>query len=260
MTAPSAASPSRPADPAAPPLLAVKGLGKAFGSVVVADGIDLAVARGEAVGIIGPNGAGKTSLFGLIAGSLKPDRGTIRLGGRDITAVSAHQRCRAGIARTHQIPHPFANLTVFENLLVAAVHGRGDRAGEAADHCAAILETTGLMPVANRLAGSLPLLQRKRLEMARALASGPQLLLLDETAGGLSEGECHELVATIRAIHASGVTVIWIEHIVHALLAVVGRLIVLDFGRKIAEGEPAAVMASAEVREIYMGIAAEPEG
>jgi branched-chain amino acid transport system ATP-binding protein len=237
------------------PLLEVAGLTKAFGSVTVADHLDLVVGRGEALGIIGPNGAGKTTLFGLISGGLRADRGTVRLAGRDITGVRAHERCRAGIARTRQIPHPFVNLTVFENLLVAAVHGR-QQGGDAVDICAGILEITGLMPAANRLAGSLTLLQRKRLEMARALASGPRLLLLDETAGGLSEGECHELVATIRAIHASGVTIIWIEHIVHALLAVVGRLVVLNFGKKIAEGDPAAVMASAAVREIYMGIQA----
>jgi branched-chain amino acid transport system ATP-binding protein len=245
---------------AAPQLLEIAGLTKAFGSVVVADRLDLTVARGEALGIIGPNGAGKTTLFGLISGSLRADGGQISLDGREVGGVPAHQRCRAGIARTHQIPHPFANLTVFENLLVAATHGRGSRGAEAADVCAQVLETTALMPAANRLAGSLTLLQRKRLEMARALASGPELLLLDETAGGLSESECHELVATIRAVHESGVTIIWIEHIVHALLAVVGRLVVLNFGRKIAEGDPAAVMASAEVREIYMGIQAGTEG
>jgi branched-chain amino acid transport system ATP-binding protein len=261
MLQPLPTSPSSPESvPPAAPLLRIDGLTKTFGSVVVADRLDLAVARGEALGIIGPNGAGKTTLFGLISGGLRADRGRVLLDGRDVTAASAHQRCRAGIARTHQIPHPFANLTVFENLLVAAVHGRGAHGAEATDRCAEILETTGLMRAANRLAGSLTLLQRKRLEMARALATGPRLLLLDETAGGLSEGECHELVATIRAIHAGGVTIVWIEHVVHALLAVVGRLIVLNFGKKIAEGDPAAVMASAQVREIYMGIQAGAEG
>ena len=165
-------------------------------------------------------------------------------------------RCRAGIGRSYQIPHPFETLTVFENLLVAAVHGRGAEGDDGVDFCAGILERTGLMRRANAPAGSLTLLERKRLEMARALATGPELLLLDEIAGGLTESECHELVATIKSIRAEGTTIVWIEHIVHALLAVVDRLVVLNFGRKIAEGHPQTVMSSAEVRQIYTGIAA----
>jgi branched-chain amino acid transport system ATP-binding protein len=237
-------------------LLEIRRLSRSFGSVKAADAVDLAVARGEAVGIIGPNGAGKTTLFNLIAGNLDADAGEIRLNGVDITRARTHQRCAAGIGRAYQIPHPFENLTVFENLLVAAVHGRGRQADDGVDFCAAILEDTGLVRRANTPAGSLTLLERKRLEMARALATGPELLLLDEIAGGLTESECRELVGTIKAIRAAGTTIVWIEHIVHALLAVVDRLVVLNFGRKIAEGNPAAVMASAEVREIYTGIAA----
>jgi branched-chain amino acid transport system ATP-binding protein len=237
-------------------LLQIRGLSKSFGSLRAADGIDLAVARGDAVGIIGPNGAGKTTLFNLIAGNTEADAGEVLLDGVDMTRASAHQRCRAGIGRSYQIPRPFESLTVFENLLVAAVHGRGREAGDSVDFCARILEETNLMPRANALAGSLTLLERKRLEMARALATGPQVLLLDEIAGGLTEGECQELVGTIKGIRAGGTTIVWIEHIVHALLAVVDRLIVLNFGRRIAEGHPATVMASAEVREIYTGISA----
>jgi branched-chain amino acid transport system ATP-binding protein len=237
-------------------LLEVKGLSRSFGSVKGADHIDLVVAHGEAVGIIGPNGAGKTTLFNLIAGNLDADAGEIRLNGVEIARRAAHERCVAGIGRAYQIPHPFENLTVFENLLVAAVHGRGAQVRDSIDFCAAILEDTGLIARADTPAGTLTLLERKRLEMARALATGPQLLLLDEIAGGLTEGECHELVDTIKGIRRRGTTIVWIEHIVHALLAVVDRLVVLNFGRKIAEGDPAAVMASAEVREIYTGIAA----
>jgi branched-chain amino acid transport system ATP-binding protein len=237
-------------------LLDIRRLSRSFGSLKAADGIDLGVARGEAVGIIGPNGAGKTTLFNLIAGNLDADAGEIRLNGADITRAKAHERCIAGIGRSYQIPHPFENLTVFENLLVAAVHGRTAQAGDGVDFCAGILERTGLMPRANTPAGTLTLLERKRLEMARALATGPELLLLDEIAGGLTESECQELVATIKGIRAGGTTIVWIEHIVHALLAVVDRLVVLNFGRKIAEGHPATVMASKEVREIYTGIAA----
>jgi len=237
-------------------LLDIRRLSKSFGSVKAADGIDLAIARGEAVGIIGPNGAGKTTLFNLIAGNLDADSGEIRLNGIDITRAAAHERCVAGIGRAYQIPHPFENLTVFENLLVAAVHGRGAQVNDGVDFCAAILEDTGLLSRANTPAGTLTLLERKRLEMARALATGPELLLLDEIAGGLTESECQELVGTIKGIRAGGTTIVWIEHIVHALLAVVDRLVVLNFGRKIAEGHPPTVMASREVREIYTGIAA----
>jgi branched-chain amino acid transport system ATP-binding protein len=237
-------------------LLEITRLSRSFGSLKAADGIELTIARGEAVGIIGPNGAGKTTLFNLIAGTLDADAGTIRLDGNDITRHAPHERCVAGIGRAYQIPHPFENLSVFENLLVAAVHGRSAHVRDSVDFCAAILEDTGLIARANTPAGTLTLLERKRLEMARALATGPQLLLLDEIAGGLTEGECQELIGTIRGIRARGTTIVWIEHIVHALLAVVDRLVVLNFGRKIAEGNPAAVMASSEVREIYTGIAA----
>jgi branched-chain amino acid transport system ATP-binding protein len=237
-------------------LLQIHGLTKSFGSLKAADGIDLTIARGDAVGIIGPNGAGKSTLFNLIAGTIAADGGEVLLDGIAVTRASAHQRCRAGIGRAHQIPRPFESLTVFENLLVAAVHGRGREAEDSVDFCAGILEETRLMPRANALAGSLTLLERKRLEMARALATRPQVLLLDEIAGGLTEGECQELVGTIKGIRAGGTTIVWIEHIVHALLAVVDRLVVLNFGRKIAEGHPPTVMASAEVREIYTGIPA----
>jgi branched-chain amino acid transport system ATP-binding protein len=237
-------------------LLDIRRLSKSFGSVKVADGIDLTVARGEAVGIIGPNGAGKTSLFNLIAGNLAPDGGRIHLNGIDVTRKGPYERCVAGIGRSYQIPHPFENLTVFENLLVAATHGRGAGVNESVDFCAGILESTGLMRRANVPAGMLTLLERKRLEMARALATGPELLLLDEIAGGLTESECHELVTAIKDVRAGGTTIVWIEHVVHALLAVVDRLAVLNFGKKIAEGQPQAVMNSAEVRQIYMGIAA----
>ena len=237
-------------------LLQIRRLSKSFGSLKAADGIDLEVARGEAVGIIGPNGAGKSTLFNLIAGNLEADAGQIRLNDLDVTRTGAHQRCRAGIGRSYQIPHPFETLTVFENLLVAAVHGRCAEGDDGVDFCARILECTGLMPRANALAGTLTLLERKRLEMARALATGPELLLLDEIAGGLTESECHELVATIKSVRAEGTTIVWIEHIVHALVAVVDRLVVLNFGRKIAEGHPQTVLNSAEVRQIYTGIAA----
>jgi branched-chain amino acid transport system ATP-binding protein len=237
-------------------LLEIKGLTKRFGSVVAADGFDLTVERGDAVGIIGPNGAGKTTLFNLIAGGLPPDSGSIRLDGRDATRTRPHQRCIAGIGRSYQIPQPFESLTVFENLLVGAVHGDRKAERHAAQRCAEILERARLLPRANTLAGSLTLLDRKRLEMARALATGPRLLLLDEVAGGLTDRECADLIDTIKDIRATGIAIVWIEHVVHALLAVVDRLIVLNFGRKIAEGPPRAVMSSPDVRQVYLGIEA----
>ncbi len=171
-------------------LLELAGLRKSFGSIVVADNLDLAIAPGEAVGIIGPNGAGKTTLFNLIAGDLSPTAGSIRFDGRDLLGVAPQGRCRAGLGRTHQIPQPFEKLTVFENLLVGAVYGRRKTEAAVAQSCGEILERLGLLRRANTLAGSLTLLERKRLEMARALATAPRLLLLDEIAGGLTEGEC----------------------------------------------------------------------
>ncbi len=235
-------------------LLEITGLSKAFGSVVVADGVSLSVAEGAAVGIIGPNGAGKSSLFNLMTGELAPDSGTIQLDGRDLGGAPPPERCNAGIGRSYQIPQPFETLTVFENLMVGAIYGSGLGTAEAVRRCGEVLERTRMMDRANRVAGSLSLLERKRLEMARALATGPRLLLLDEIAGGLTERECEELVAAIADIHAGGVAIIWIEHVVHALLAAVDRLVVLNFGRLIADGVPKEVMASRDVQEIYMGL------
>lgn len=235
-------------------LLSVSGLTKSFGAVVVADQTSFDVAQGEAIGIIGPNGAGKTTLFNLITGTLKPSGGQIRFDGADVTDSSAAARCRKGIARSFQIPQPFGGMTVFENALVGATQGAGLPARQAESHALAVLEQTGLINKANQRAGSLSLLERKRLELTRALSAKPKLLLLDEIAGGLTEAECHALVDTIQTIHKSGTTIIWIEHVVHALLAVVERLIVIDFGKKIAEGDPKAIMDSPEVKEIYLGV------
>ena len=238
-------------------MLSITGLNKSFGAVTVADDISFDVPKGQAVGILGPNGAGKTSLFNLITGALRADNGQIAFAGNDITTRSAADRCRLGIARSFQIPQPFSGMTVFENALVGATQGAGLASEEAQTHALAVLDETGLLAKANQRAGSLSLLERKRLELARALSARPDLLLLDEIAGGLTDAECGSLIETIKRIHTSGTTIIWIEHVVHALLAVVERLIVIDFGRKIAEGEPKAIMNSAEVKEIYLGIDAD---
>jgi branched-chain amino acid transport system ATP-binding protein len=235
-------------------VLELSGVAKSFGALKVTDDVTFAVPKGQALGIIGPNGAGKSTLFNLITGNILPDAGTIRLMGRDVTRVPAMERVRMGVGRSFQIPQPFEGMTVFENLLVAAAYGQDKPEAQVTDACAEVLRDTGLLPRANQLAGSLSLLDRKRLELARAMATGPELLLLDEIAGGLTEAECDTLIATIRALHATGVTVIWIEHVLHALTSVVERLLVLDFGRVIGLGEPAAIMASREVREIYLGL------
>ncbi|WP_346346536.1 ABC transporter ATP-binding protein [Thetidibacter halocola] len=237
-------------------LLEIRNLRRAFGAVVVADDIMLDVAEGEALGIIGPNGAGKSSLFNLIAGRLAPDAGTIRLDSTDITRMPARKRVHAGIGRSFQIPQPFEHMTTYENVSVAACFGAGgsERAEQA--HVVDVLYRTGLLSKANLPAGALSLLERKRLEMARALATKPRLLLLDEIAGGLTDAECASLIATIREVNASGTTIVWIEHVTHALLAVVTRLVAIDFGKVIGEGDPQAVMESDAVRRVYLGIEA----
>lgn len=235
-------------------LLEIRNLNRAFGAVVVADDITLDVAEGEALGIIGPNGAGKSSLFNLITGRLRPASGTIHLDGTDITSAPARRRVHLGIGRSFQIPQPFEHMTAFENVSVAACFGAQTSEAEAQPHVIETLHKTGLLPKANMPAGALSLLERKRLEMARALATKPRLLLLDEIAGGLTEAECQSLIATIRDINASGTTIVWIEHVTHALLAVVSRLIAIDFGKIIGEGAPEAVMTSDAVRRIYLGL------
>ena len=239
------------------PILSLACISKRFGAIVIADGIDLSLARGEALGIIGPNGAGKTTLFGIVSGAVKPDAGRVLLDGEDITALPPERRCRRGIARSFQIPQPFTGMTVFENLVVAAAFGQGKRERDVYAACDDVLERCGLAEKANRLAGSLTLLDRKRLELARALSVQPKVLLLDEVAGGLTEHECASLVELIKSIRADGVSVIWIEHIVHALAAVADRIAVLHGGAIIAEGAPASVVADPRVREIYMGMPAD---
>ena len=236
-----------------PALLTLDGLHKQFGGVTVIEDLTVELRHGEVLGIVGPNGAGKTTLFNLISGELTPDAGLVGFAGRDITAARASTRCRVGIGRTHQVPLPFGGMTVFENVLVGAAHGAGLRGRASYTACGRVLALTGLADRANTVAADLGLLDRKRLEMARALATAPRLLLLDEVAGGLTDPEVTQLVATIRAVHDEGVAIIWIEHIVHALTAVVDRLLCLAAGRVLADGDPAQVMASPQVRQVYLG-------
>jgi len=239
------------------PILAFEKISKRFGAVVAANGIDLALGEGEALGIIGPNGAGKTTLFGIASGAIRPDAGRVIFAGSDITALAPERRCRMGIGRSFQIPQPFNGMSVFENLVVAAAFGGGKREKDVYGGCVDLLERCALAGKANKLAGSLTLLDRKRLELARALATQPRVLLLDEVAGGLTEHECAALVTLIGDIRRTGVSIIWIEHVVHALLAVVDRLVVLHGGAFIGEGDPKTVIQSPAVRDIYMGMPAD---
>jgi branched-chain amino acid transport system ATP-binding protein len=235
-------------------LLELDGISKSYGALKAVDAVSLGVEKGEALAVIGPNGAGKTTLFNLITGDVAPTGGRVVFDGADMTAMAPHARSRLGIGRSYQIPHPFANMSVFENLLVGAIFGGGATERESYNRCRDVLKITGLYDKANVPARTLTLLQRKRLEMARALAMRPKLLLLDEIAGGLTEFECGELVKTIKEIGAHGTTIVWIEHIVHALVSVASRLIVMNFGQLLAQGNPHEVMADARVREVYMGL------
>jgi len=235
-------------------LLELNEVSKLYGALKAVDSVSLSVQSGEALAVIGPNGAGKTTLFNLITGDVLPNNGRVLFAGSDMTMMPPHARSRLGIGRSYQIPHPFANMSVFENLLVGAIFGGGLTERESYERCSDVLKVAGLYDKANVPARTLTLLQRKRLEMARALAIQPKLLLLDEIAGGLTEFECGELVKTIKEIHARGTTIVWIEHIVHALVSVASRLVVMNFGQVLAEGNPREVMADARVREVYMGI------
>jgi branched-chain amino acid transport system ATP-binding protein len=226
---------------------------KSYGLLKVIDDLSVSLEAGEALGVVGPNGAGKTTMLDLATGQLRPDAGTVAFDGQDVTGLPARARCRLGIARTYQIPRPFSGMTVYENVLVGATFGRGAAAPDLRATCLEALVQAGLERRANQLAGALNLLDRKRLELARALATGPRVLLLDEIAGGLTEPEIATLVETIGELRAGGLSIVWIEHIVHALLSVVDRMVAIDFGRTLIEGEPRAVMASPEVRDVYLG-------
>jgi len=234
-------------------LLEIEHVTKRFGQVVIADDLSFSIGAGDVVGIVGPNGAGKTSLFGLISGDLAPDAGAIRFAGRPVARLDSAARCRLGIGRTYQVPRPFGDMTVFENLLVAAQQGGGLRRRPSYAVAVEALERAGMTGHANVPAERLGLLQRKRLELARALATRPTLLLLDEVAGGLTDPEVAQLAEIVRAVNADGIAVIWIEHVVRALTAVVSRLICLAGGKFVGDGLPSSVLADPAVREVFLG-------
>ena len=242
-----------PASSATSPILELHGLSRSFGGVRVIEKLDLAVAGGEIVGLLGPNGAGKSTLFNLIAGVLSPDAGSITYQTRDISRMKVWKRRRLGVGRTYQIPKPFTHMSVYENVLVGAVHGAGLSIRAARETTLDTLELTGLAGSMASPAGALSLLDLKRLELARAIASRPALLLLDEIAGGLTEGECDALLSILAQVHARGVTIVWVEHVLHALKRLATRLTVLYGGKIIAQGRPEAILSDPRVKEIYLG-------
>jgi branched-chain amino acid transport system ATP-binding protein len=239
------------------PVLEAVEVRKRYGALAALDGVAFAVGSGEAVGIVGPNGAGKTTLLNVLAGAVRPSDGSVVFQGSSITTAGVSLRSRLGIARAHQVPRPFGGMTVFENCFVGATTGGGLGRRDAYDRCAEVLESCGLADLANRRADTLGLLGRKRLELARALATNPVVLLLDEIGAGLTEAEADELVAMIKQVHGSGIAIVWIEHIVHVLVQVIQRLVCMDTGRVIADGDPQAVMRDARVIDAYLGGAAE---
>lgn len=234
-------------------LLVVKDLSRNFGSLAAVSELSFEVRRGEILGVMGPNGAGKTTVFNLLTGALKADTGSIVLDGRDITRLSAAKRCRAGIGRTYQIPRPFTKMTVLENLMVPAVHGGGLPERKAKKISDEILQQISLTSVRNKFAGSLSLLDRKRLELGRALASQPQIILIDEVAGGLTEKEVEELLVIVKEIQRKGITIIWIEHIMMMMSKGADRLLFIAEGKPVKCGKPDEVMASKEVLVRYWG-------
>jgi branched-chain amino acid transport system ATP-binding protein len=233
--------------------LAGSGVCVSYGKLQVLDTVDFTLARGEAVGIVGPNGAGKTTLLNALAGSVTPTRGTVHLMGEDVTSLRPEQRCRKGVGRAFQIPRPFGGMTVLENVIVGASYGAQLARTERFERSIEVLELCGLTPVANRRAEDLGLLHRKRLELARALATSPKVLLLDEIGGGLTDAEADELVFTIQAVRGHDVSIVWIEHIVHVLLRVIDRLVAMDAGKVIADGDPHEVLRNATVVDAYLG-------
>jgi branched-chain amino acid transport system ATP-binding protein len=239
-----------------PAILEARGLRMSYGDLVVLDDVDFTVRAGEAVGVVGPNGAGKTTLLSALTGSIRPSEGTVVVSGTDLTGLTPERRSRLGVARAHQVPRPFGAMTVLENVLVGAMHAGGLRRRAAHRRAVEAIERTGLADVGNRRADTLGLLSRKRLEVARVLATGPQVVLLDEIAAGLTDAEAAEIVVLVDDLRRSGLGVVWIEHIVHVLVQAVGRLVAMDAGRVIADGEPDAVLADPAVVGAYLGGAA----
>jgi branched-chain amino acid transport system ATP-binding protein len=235
------------------PILSVDGVDKHFGGLVAVRDLSFDVQSGEVIGLMGPNGAGKTTLINLISGEYKTDSGTVKFKGNDITGLPPHKICHLGIARTYQIPQPFVRLTALQNIVVAARFGRGLEKDAAEGEAAKILDTVGLSEKKDMPAGDLVVVTLKRLELARVLATNPTLLLIDEVAAGLTESEIPQVLDLLEEIHEMGITIILIEHVMKVMMEAVDRIIVMDKGKKIAEGTPNEVMENKEVIEAYLG-------
>jgi len=234
-------------------VLTARDLTKHFGRIRAIDGVSLELEAGEVVGLIGPNGAGKTTLFDLLVGAARPDSGSVRLNGVEVTLQSSAMRCRSGISRTFQTPRPFPNLTVRENILVAAVHGGCMHEREAGTAVQGLMELTGLEWKRHELPASLSFLDSKLLEVARAAATNPTALLLDEIGAGLTESEFATISALVHTLSARGIGIIWVEHIVRMMTHYVGRLVVLVQGRVLLSGNPRDIMSSQELYDVYLG-------
>ncbi len=230
------------------PLLRVENVTKRFGGFVALNDVSLAVAEGERLGVIGPNGAGKSTLVNCISGLLRPEAGRVYFAGIDITALPAHRRARLGIARSFQIPRPFRSMTLEQNLAIPR-----DYAARAATDSDALLAQLGLGTKAGALPGTLTQIELRKLELARALAARPRLVIADEVMAGLSHAEVDEMLTLLFALNETGITILMIEHIMRAVMRFSQRIVVLDAGRKIAEGAPADILADKEVERAYLG-------
>ncbi len=236
-------------------MLQVKSLTKTFGGLVAVNELDLSIDEGEVVGLIGPNGSGKTTSFNLISGFLKPDKGEVLYNGEDITGLKPHKICQRGIARTFQLTKPFAELTALQNVMVGMMYGDGKirNVAKAEVECEKVLEFVGLGDRGKSLVASFGIVDRKRLEIARALATRPRVLLLDEVMSGLTSTEMEEALKLVKAINDSGVTLVVVEHVMKAILDLSTKLVVLNYGEKIAEGAPQEVVRNQNVIDAYLG-------
>ncbi|MEW5912108.1 MAG: ABC transporter ATP-binding protein [Thermodesulfobacteriota bacterium] len=234
-------------------LLEARGLSKSFGALQALEGVDLKLEQGEILGVIGPNGSGKTTLFNCMTGSLRPDQGRVLFDGRDITGWPTHRICQAGLVKTSQIVRPFLGMSVLENVLVGGLYGQGLSLRLARTQAAGILEQVGLAETAQRPAGSITVAMRRRLELARCLATGPQVILLDENLAGLTPAEIAEALELLKRLNAQGLSLVVVEHVMQAVMGISQRVMVLDYGQKIAEGPPAQVVADRRVIEAFLG-------